>query len=102
MNTNFDPHDIPHDFLGKNTFGLSDAMDKPIYRIFQKDRLIQALQTKQLCLANPSLWDDPFENFLLTRTATFQGQRVSLKSFQEKLYGQCWSFCKESDAMWRI
>lgn len=97
------PHDAPHNFHENNVFGLNQSeMDAPIYRIFKKEYLIKGLMSKKMCLVNPSCWDDPFENFLLSRTAIFENENVSLKNFQSRFYGQCWSFCKESDAMWRI
>src|ERR1035438_4464935 len=98
---NLAPHDPPHDFAKNNVFGL-ESLDVPIYRIFPKQWLVKSVKDKQLALRKPGFWKDPFENFLLTRKVKLDGQNVSIAEFQERLYGQCWSLCKESDAMWRI
>lgn len=53
-------------------------------------------------LLNPSKWDDPYENlFLNSKVEYING--VSLQSeLGKSIFSQCWSFTKESDAMWRI
>lgn len=73
-----------------------------VYRITTIERLKEMFSLRLNTLVKPQLWDDPFENFIL-------GSRVQLKSGQiirydlhERMYGQCWSFHKSSDAMWRI
>jgi hypothetical protein len=95
------PQDVPHDFEKKNVFGL-ESLDVPIYRIFRKCWLIESVQRKQLVLQRPARWQDPFENFLLTRRLIFYGKLVGIEGFMKRLYGQCWTLCEESDAMWRI
>jgi hypothetical protein len=50
----------------------------------------------------PKKWDDPFENFILTRAvAAKQGMYPNI-NVQANFYGQCWTELKESDAIWRI
>jgi hypothetical protein len=60
-------------------------------------------EAPQLTLVRPRKWDDPFENFLLSRPAKLStGEPVSLEKQRARLFGQCWTTQKESDAMWRI
>lgn len=52
---------------------------------------------------NPKQWDDPFENFFLKANAIEpNGEVVSLEGIANFWYGQCWTYNKESDALWRI
>ena len=56
-------------------------------------------------LVNPSMWEDPFENFFLTRTEVrdaVSNSTIPLRNLAEDWFGQCWSTNKETDAMWRI
>lgn len=79
----------------------SKALDKKIYRIFPIGRFIQLLTTKKLTLVKPKLWDDPFENFMLSARFKFGG-KVDEMSAQNFVFGQCWTWHRETDAMWRI
>ncbi|HTV47238.1 MAG TPA: DUF2971 domain-containing protein [Phycisphaerae bacterium] len=97
----FESEDIAHDFEKKNVFGLQ-SLDVPIYRVFKKFWLTETIQRKQLTLQRPAKWHDPFENYLRSRRVVFYGQSVTIEGFTRRLYGQCWSLCEESDAMWRI
>ena len=74
---------------------------KKIYRIMTVDRLLDMFETSTNVLVKPSLWDDPFENFLFnTQVIQEGGEYVSV--LRDRAYGQCWSLNIESDAMWRI
>lgn len=85
-----------------NCIDLTD-LDAPIYRIFSTDRFVDALRTRRLALVRPHLWDDPFENYLYqVRLVSDDGSPVSITGLRQRLYGQCWSLTRESDAMWRI
>ena len=55
-------------------------------------RLLELFQTRHNVLVAPEKWDDPFENFIL------KSDRVSRRGW----YGQCWTWQRASDAMWRI
>ncbi|EII3115733.1 DUF2971 domain-containing protein [Vibrio parahaemolyticus] len=78
------------------------AKDNYLYRVFSFERLLQFIETKQLVLVQPSMWEDPFENFFLSAIFTdSEGSEFSLNK-QNTVFGQCWSLTRESDAMWRI
>src|SRR5260370_5289329 len=77
--------------------------DAPIYRVMRVDRFIENLRSRRLMLIRPHLWDDPFENFLYqARLQDPDGTPVNITGLRLRLYGQCWSLLRESDAMWRI
>jgi len=89
--------------MNSNLIFLRDSdLDKPIYRIFSFDRLKEIFQEQELTLVKPKLWDDPFENFILSATGRLDDGREFDFGFRDSFYGQCWSLTKESDAMWRI
>lgn len=89
--------------MNDNLIFLTDEeLDKNVYRIFSFSRLKQLFEEQKLGLVKPSLWEDPFENFILNSTGTFPDGREFTIGNRESFYGQCWSLTKESDAMWRI
>jgi len=76
--------------------------DKPIYRVFPLNRFMQLFDDKNITLVKPEMWEDPFENFIMKATGkTAAGDKFTV-GFRDDFYGQCWTFQKESDAMWRI
>jgi hypothetical protein len=76
-------------------------LDRAIYRVFALQRLLELIATQKNTLVSPSLWDDPFENFILKTVGESIGKEAA-QTFKNRFYGQCWSFHKDSDAMWRI
>ena len=87
-----------------NCLYLDGKFDEPIYRVFSSPRLFEMFDTSKLSLLRPKMWEDPFENFLyqIPCVDSTTGAPISIENLRRKLYGQCWSFEKESDAMWRI
>jgi len=89
----------------QNYLNLKDEeLDKPVYRIMPVNRLLQCLEEKQLVLVPPSKWDDPFENWLLSSKVKLlsTGESGGMDGIRDKIYGQCWTQHRETDAMWRI
>jgi hypothetical protein len=88
----------------ENYINLKDAeLDKPVYRIMPIKRLLQCLEEKRLVLVPPRKWDDPFENYLLSaRVKLSSGETGGMEEMRDKVYGQCWTQHRETDAMWRI
>lgn len=63
---------------------------------------MEIMKSKKNVLVKTSLWEDPFENFILNSTGILPtGEEFTIAS-REQYFGQCWSWKKESDAMWRI
>lgn len=77
-------------------------LNQHIYRTISYDRLIELFQTKQNTLVKPQLWEDTFENFILkTKLKNEAGEQIEY-DVNNRMYGQCWTLEKSSDAMWRI
>jgi len=86
----------------RNYINLTEKQkDTPIYRIFPVGRFIQILTTRNLTLVKPKKWDDPFENILLSSKFKI-GRELAEVSARDSVYGQCWTWHRETDAMWRI
>lgn len=87
----------------QNYINLSDSdLDIPVYRIMPIERLLQTLENRQLVLVRPCKWEDPFENIFLSALLTTDEGMTGSFGFRDSVYGQCWTFEKETDAMWRI
>jgi len=77
-------------------------LDRKIYRIISIKRLIELFETKENILVKPHKWEDPFENFILRSKVRLPTGEIIQYNYHDWLYGQCWTFHKASDAMWRI
>jgi hypothetical protein len=89
--------------MNDNLIFLTDEeLDKNVYRIFSFKRLRELFEERKLALVKPSLWEDPFENFILNSTGIFPNGTEFNIGNRNGFYGQCWSKTKESDALWRI
>jgi hypothetical protein len=77
-------------------------LNKKIYRIISLSRLEELFETRRNVLVKPHKWEDPFENFILRSKVKLPTGEIIEYNFHNWLYGQCWSFHKASDAMWRI
>lgn len=80
----------------------ASELDKPIYRIVTFERFQQLFQHKQNTLVSPTLWDDPFENFILRCPVQLVTGELARVDFHDRYFGQCWTLKSASDAMWRI
>jgi hypothetical protein len=76
--------------------------DRPIYRVFSMHWFKDMIANKAMGLVRPSMWDDPFENFLLQCKVRLPDGIASLAGLRERWYGQCWTSDPNSDAIWRI
>lgn len=76
--------------------------DNHIYRIISYERLIEIFDSRKNTLVKPKLWEDTFENFILKSKLKFPDGSETILDTHERLYGQCWTTSKASDAMWRI
>lgn len=85
-----------------------EDIDTAIYRYCSLQRAKQLFEERTLTLVNPTLWDDPFENFVLnwnifvTSADGKQKVQVNGAPVRDRVFGQSWTFVPESDAMWRI
>ncbi|MBO4659987.1 MAG: hypothetical protein J5610_00825 [Prevotella sp.] len=75
--------------------------DTSLFRIMSLERFCELLSTKENVLIRPSKWEDPYESIVMKSAMMLNAN--SMEPFNEKhWYGQCWSSCEESDALWRI
>lgn len=87
----------------KNYLNLNEAdKELPVYRIISTERLYELFANRENVLVRPSMWDDPFENFILNSPAKLSDGTVVKFGFNNSYYGQCWTLNQTSDAMWRI
>lgn len=77
-------------------------LKKYVYRTISLDRLFEIFQTQENTLVKPELWDDKFENFVLKSKLHTPSGKLIEYDVHERIYGQCWTLEKSSDAMWRI
>jgi len=73
-----------------------------VYRTISLDRLIELFKTSENTLVKPELWDDTFENFVLKSKLHTPNGKIIEYDVHKRIYGQCWTLEKSSDAMWRI
>lgn len=59
------------------------------------------LRSHENVLVHPSLWDDPFENFILNSPVDIGSGKLARNTLRSKVFGQCWSLTKEADLLWR-
>lgn len=86
----------------ENYINISNKeLEKYIYRTLPFSRLVEIFESKLNTLSAPSLWDDPFENFILQATLNQNGESIQF-AHHDHFFGQSWSMKYESDAMWRI
>lgn len=75
----------------------------PIYQILPLKYAKLILTNKELRFNNVfKYWDDPYELFLFKQNILIEGTPLTIKDFDKRHYGQCWSLNKDTDAMWRI
>lgn len=85
-----------------------EERNNSIYRIFSFERVIDIFKNNRIALVRPKLWDDPFENAILNGDVEFDldseddvTEKASM-GFRNSVYAQCWTWKKETDALWRI
>jgi hypothetical protein len=79
-----------------------DSGDK-IHRITDVIHFLDMIKNRRMCFPSPSLWPDPFENFLLKANIELpSGEKLDLVPLQGNFYCQCWSLHEESDLLWRV
>jgi len=78
-------------------------LDSFIYKIIPLRRFQNILLSKKFGFVNPSLWGDPYENFLLNQTFKIEsGEERTFKELTHQLYGSCWTFNHNTDYGWKV
>ena len=75
--------------------------NKFIYRYLSFSRLVEIFSTNTYQLINPSLWDDPYEQWLTSAKFDLGSDQLDL-GFRNSFFGSCWTKKNSSNAMWRI
>ncbi len=77
-----------------------------VYRVVEFRHLVNLLESNRLVFPRVCSWKDPYENFIYKARyragARDFGRLFETFNYQERLFGLCWSFFEESDALWRI
>ncbi len=85
---------------------LKAVQDYSIYKIMPLKFFLTWLENKQVRLEQISSWDDKFELFLFKQKYRSNYDKelkeVNIEAVSKAIYGQSWSLCPESDAMWHI
>jgi len=89
-----------------NFDNINDAvLDTPIYRIFSLEKFLTSLNENLLFFVKTKSWEDPFEAFLLKQLIWAEDGSENYpweEAVGENFYGQCWTFLKESNFLWKI
>jgi hypothetical protein len=80
----------------------SISLDKPIFRIIPKRRLIELFKSQTNVLVKPSLWKDPYENYVLNGKFQLPNGSVIDPPMRNSFFAQCWSLKSQSEALWRL
>jgi hypothetical protein len=89
--------------MNRNFLNIDEKQkDKSIFRVISIKKLFELFENKENVLVKPTLWDDPFENFIMNSTGELEDGQMFSIGFRDHFFGQCWTKTRESDAMWRI
>src|SRR5580698_1321981 len=85
-------------------FGPGLDANQTLYRIYPQ-RFLDDLLKGKLVIRSTRTWTDPYEK--LTEGCcyeTIENGRIKQHFIENDIpaFGQCWSTCRDSDAMWRI
>lgn len=77
--------------------------DMPIYKYMPLQYTLLMAQKNLLTINRISSWPDVYENYMLKHEYSLaDGRLVDVINQADGIYGQCWTYLPESDAMWRI
>jgi hypothetical protein len=75
-------------------------LTKRVYRYISLTDLYRIFDNRENGLRQPSLWRDPFENFVMD--SYLDGETGSGIAWRDRVFAQCWTVERHSDAMWQI
>ena len=97
MNPNVTSYWRQHNMLN----GVEDEM--PIYKFMPLKYTLAMVRNNLLTINRISSWPDVYENYMLKQECYLQdGTPIDVINQTAGIYGQCWTYLPESDAMWRI
>ncbi len=95
-------------------------VDMTIYRFMSFESFVDMIQRKSLTFVHYEKWEDPYDGFILRAMKNKDGIKQILDSLKRLtpelaipnwgfllksnniMFGQSWTQCEESDALWRI
>lgn len=81
--------------------GVAD--DLTIYKYMPLKYILLMVQKNLLTINRISSWPDVYENYILKQVYSLQdGTPIDVVNQADGVFGQCWTYLPESDAMWRI
>lgn len=89
----------------KKQIDVNEALDNlHLFKFMDIRSLSYLLKDKRLYWDRVSdSWEDPYENFILKENFVLtNGTPVDASNNIPGVFGQCWSYREETDAMWRI
>ena len=92
----FDHHLMNMDIEGLKTMKL--------YKFFSINALIPLLTNSKLYIDRVNTWEDVYENFFLKELFYSRSMNtyVGTDEIANAVFGQCWTYAPETDALWRI
>lgn len=75
-----------------------------LYKFFSINALIPLLTNSKLYIDRVNTWEDVYENFFLKELFYSRSMNtyVGTDEIANAVFGQCWTYATETDAMWRI
>jgi len=88
----------------KHNLFYIENVESEIFRVMEVDKFFDLLETGNLSLTAPKLWDDPYENFLKYSygISARKNVRTSYEYYSQLIFGQCWTLNQETDQIWRV
>lgn len=81
----------------------SSTKEEYVYRILPLQYFLQMIKKRKLYFPKVNKWEDPYELFLFKQEYyDANGNKINVYSESNRIYGQCWSAKRDSDALWRI
>lgn len=88
-------------FKRSRIYNLSE--DEIVYKYIPIKYVKLILQNRTIQICKVSSWEDPYENFFYKQNYQLEdGTPVTAENLTGCIFGQSWTICPESDAMWRI
>ena len=81
--------------------GRTESFDLVMYKYIRLEYVLDMLDTHVLRFNNINKWDDVYENFVDKEDLNLLNSKHEDMSARV-VFGQSWTTCEESDAMWRI
>lgn len=97
---------IPSTFFSSHVvyFDFNKQKQMPLYKFYNIRALTPLLTNHMLYIDRVNTWEDVYENFFLKAHLFHKSLRAPIVTDQivNAIFGQCWTYAPETDAMWRI